>query len=198
MRWDERYSEPGYFYGIAPNDFLAENAADCWSSNAEILCVAEGEGRNAVFLAELGFHVTALDISTVGLRKARRLAAERGVDVHCVVADIREYDLGVERWDGIVSIWCHMREQRRVQFHRSVVSALRPGGTLLLESYSPKQLELETGGPRQAEYLMTLPSASHELAGLELVHAEERFREIREGRHHDGPGAVLQVIARKP
>lgn len=196
--WDQRYSEPGFAYGIEPNDFLAATATRYLPVGGEVLCLAEGEGRNAVYLARQGFRVTGVDSSAVGLTKARALAGEHGVEVATVVADLAEYDLGFARWDGIVSIWCHTPSALRARLHRAVVAALRPGGVFLLEAYTPAQLEHRTGGPPVADMLMTLAAVREELAGLELVLGEEKVREVHEGAYHDGPSAVLQVVARKP
>jgi SAM-dependent methyltransferase len=196
--WDQRYSEPGYAYGTEPNDFLAGHAERYLPPNGEILCLAEGEGRNAVFLAQHGFRVTGVDSSAVGLEKARKLAEQHDVHLRTVVADLGDFDLGVERWDGIISIWCHTPADLRVRLHRSAVAALRPGGVLLLESYTPKQLEYKTGGPPTAALMMTLAAVREELAGLDLLQAEEKLREVHEGKYHDGLSAVLQVVARKP
>jgi len=196
--WNQRYSEPGFAYGTEPNDFLAANAKPHLPPKGEVLCLAEGEGRNAVFLARLGFRVTGVDSSAVGLEKARKLAEQHSVGIETVAADLAEFDLGVERWDGIVSIWCHTPAILRVRLHRAVVAALRPGGVLLLESYTPKQLAYKTGGPPTAELMMTLAAVRAELAGLDFLDAEEKLREVHEGRYHDGMSAVLQVIARKP
>lgn len=196
--WNQRYSEPGFAYGTEPNDFLAANAERYLPPKGEILCLAEGEGRNAVFLAHLGFRVTGVDSSAVGLEKARALAVQHGVELATVVADLGEFDLGAVCWDGIVSIWCHTPPDLRARLHRSVVTALRPGGVLLLESYTPQQLEYKTGGPPTAELMMTLATVREELAGLEFLDAEEKLREVHEGKYHDGMSAVLQVVARKP
>jgi SAM-dependent methyltransferase len=195
--WDQRYSEPGFAYGSEPNDFLAANAERYLPAKGDVLCLAEGEGRNAVFLARLGFRVTGVDGSAVGLAKAKKLAEQNGVEVSTVIADLAEFDLGVEHWDGIVSIWCHTPPALRARLHRAVVAALRPGGVLLLESYTPKQLEYRTGGPPIAELMMTLDAVREELAGLEFLQAEERVRDVHEGKYHDGPSAVLQIVAHK-
>jgi SAM-dependent methyltransferase len=196
--WDQRYSEPDFVYGTEPNDFLAASAERYLPARGEILSLAEGEGRNAVFLAQRGFRVTGVDGSAVGLAKARTLAAERGVDIQTIVADLGDFDLGVEHWDGIVSIWCHTPSALRARLHRSVVAALRPGGVFLLEAYTPEQLTYKTGGPPTADLLMTLAAVREELAGLDFLAAEEKRREVHEGKYHGGLSAVLQVIARKP
>jgi SAM-dependent methyltransferase len=199
--WDQRFSEPGFYYGTAPNDFLAEHAAALWPAGAAVLSLGEGEGRNAVYLAALpglGLRVTGVDGSAVGLRKAQALAAERGVAIETVVADLADFELGHDRWDGILSLWCHTPSALRRRLHRAVVEALAPGGSFLLEAYTPRQLDYRTGGPRDPDLLLTLEAARDELAGLELVVAEEKLREVHEGAHHGGMSAVVQVIARKP
>lgn len=195
--WDRRYGEPGFAYGTEPNDFLAA-AAHHLPTGGDVLCLAEGEGRNAVFLAQRGHRVTGVDMSAVGLDKARQFAAERGVTIDTVVANLADYDLGTARWDGIVSIWCHTPSAVRARLHRAVVAALRPGGVFILEAYTPAQLQYRTGGPGDVDMLMPLAAVRDELAGLDLVVAEEKLREIHEGAYHRGTSAVVQVVARKP
>jgi SAM-dependent methyltransferase len=194
--WDERYGGPDYAYGTEPNDFLVA-AADRLPAG-RVLCLGEGEGRNAVWLAGRGFEVTAVDASAVGLEKARRLAAERGVTVDTVHADLATFTIERDAWDAIVTIFCHLPPALRVDVHRRSVSGLRPGGVLLLEAYTPRQLALGTGGPPVAEMMMDADTLRMELAGLELVHLEELERDIREGAFHAGVGAVVQVLGRKP
>lgn len=196
--WDQRYGQPGFYYGREPNDHLAEQAPKLFAKGAEILSLGEGEGRNAVFLAGLGMKVTAVDGSAVGLQKAQAFAAERGVAIDVVVTDLAHYDLGISRWDGIVSLWCHLPSELRVPLHRAVVQALRPGGVLVLEAYTPKQLEYKTGGPSDADLLLSVERARQELVGLEWVMAEEKLREVTEGAHHNGMSAVVQLVGRKP
>jgi SAM-dependent methyltransferase len=195
--WDERYGSADYFYGTEPNDFLRAHAAEI-PAGGEVLCLGEGEGRNAAFLAGLGLRVTALDQSAVGLAKATRLAAAQGVRVDTVVADLEHYRIEPERWHGIVSIWCHLPSALRPAVHRQIVSGLRPGGVLLLESYTPQQLAFGTGGPRSADLMPTLNELRRDFAELEFLHAEERERVVAEGRGHHGPSAVVQLVARKP
>lgn len=194
--WNQRYGEPGFAYGTEPNDFLKQAHAS-FKPQGRVLCLAEGEGRNAVFLAEQGYDVHAVDLSDVGMDKTARLAEERGVVVHTAVADLGEYDLGTAAWDGIVSVWCHLPPPVRADVHRRVVAALAPGGVLVLEAYTPAQLELKTGGPPVAEMMMTLKALRDELAGLELEHAIELKRHVDEGKYHQGKSAVVQLIARR-
>lgn len=194
--WDERYSAEEYIYGTKPNQFLA-SAADR-IPGGRVLCLAEGEGRNGVFLANRGYDVTAVDASGVGLQKARRLAHARGVEIETIVADLDEFDIGENRWQGIVSIFCHVPPAVRKSLHKKVVAGLKPNGVLILEAYRPRQLEYATGGPPVAELTMTLAELKQELAGLDFQHAMELDRDIVEGRYHTGIGAVVQLIAVKP
>ncbi|HUY84755.1 MAG TPA: class I SAM-dependent methyltransferase [Steroidobacteraceae bacterium] len=194
--WDERYGSAEYYYGTEPNDFLRERAP-LIPVGGEVLCLGEGEGRNAVFLAGLGYRVTALDQSPVGLDKAQRLAAEKAVRIDTVVTDLAHYRIEAGRWAGIVSIWCHLPSALRPGVHRQIVAGLKPGGVLLLESYTPQQLAHGTGGPRSEDLLPTLAELRGDLHGLEFLHAEERERVVAEGRGHHGPSAVVQIVARK-
>lgn len=193
--WDERYSAEEYIYGKTPNDFLLQMSGKLKTGN--VLSLAEGEGRNAVFLACQGFRPTAVDSSKVGLAKAEKLAREFGVTIETVLADLADYRIEEGAWDCIVSISCHVHQDLRERLHRDVVAGLKPGGTFLLEAYTPKQLEFGTGGPRSTEHLMDLETLRVELDGLEFIHGQELVRNVVEGTHHTGPGAVVQVLARK-
>jgi SAM-dependent methyltransferase len=194
--WDERYSAEGYAYGTEANGFLMAKAD--LLPTGRILCLGEGEGRNAVWLAEQGHEVTAVDASAVGLRKARGLAAERGVRITTIHADLAHFEIEPEVWDGIVSIFCHLPAPLRAEVHRRCVAGLRPGGIMLLEAYTPDQVGRGTGGPPTAALMMDAETLRRELAGLELLELEEGEREIHEGAFHNGTGAVVQLVARKP
>lgn len=194
--WDERYQGEEYVYGTVPNDFLRSQVGNVPAGR--VLCLAEGEGRNAVFLAEQGFSVTAVDQSSVGLAKAERLAAERGVEIETVVADLADFLIEPDAWDGIVSIFAHMPASARAHIHRQVVRGLRSGGALVLEAYRPEQLQYKTGGPPVVDMMMDLNGLRTELSGLEFEFAAETVRDVQEGPLHHGPGAVVEVLARKP
>ncbi len=195
--WDERYGTSGFFYGTEPNDFLRENLAAIPAGGA-VLSLGEGEGRNAVFLAGRGYRVVALDQSVKGLEKARRLAADKGVAIDTVIADLDGYRIEPAAWDGIVSIWCHLPSALRAAVHRQAVAGLRPGGAFLLEAYTPHQLGRGTGGPKSADLLPTLAQLRGELAGLQFVHALESERIVKEGCGHTGSSATVQVVAVRP
>jgi SAM-dependent methyltransferase len=194
--FDQRYGTDEYWYGTLPNDFLKEHVA-ALPPRGRVLCLGEGEGRNAVFLAAQGFEVVALDASAVGLAKAERLAGERSVAITTLCTDLADFALGSDAWDGIVSIWCHLAPSLRTRVYRDAALALRPGGAFLLEAYTPAQLELKTGGPRSVELLPTLVALREELVGLEFELAIERERDVHEGRGHGGRSAVVQLIARR-
>ena len=194
--WDERYAEDDYVYGTEPNDFLRAAVANVPRGRA--LCLAEGEGRNAVFLAQQGFDVLAVDSSAVGLQKAQRLAEDREVQIETLVADLADYAIEPDSWDLIVSIFCHLPPDVRRRLHAEVVAGLRPGGVFILEAYTPAQLEWGTGGPPTAELMMKREALTEELEGLEFEEAVERERDVIEGRFHTGRGAVVQVLAHKP
>lgn len=194
--WDEKYSAEHYIYGKEPNRFLAEHVAEL--PPGDVLCLAEGEGRNAVYLAGLGFNVTAIDRSQVGMDKARRLAAEKSVEIHTICADLADYDLGTARWDGIVSIFGHVPPTVRHKVYAKLHQALKPGGILLLEAYTPDQLGRGTGGPRSADLLLTADILRAEIPGLDFLRLEELEREVIEGTGHTGLSSVVQLVARKP
>jgi len=194
--WNERYSAPGFAYGTEPNEFLVEQAAHI--PRGRILELAAGEGRNGVWLAQQGYEVLCVDGSEVGLKKAAQLAGERGVHIQTVTADLAAYAIEREAFDGIVSIWCHLPVALRQSVHAGCVQGLKPGGVLVLEAYTPAQVALGTGGPNDPRLCMTLAALREELEGLRFEVALEREREVREGQHHQGRSAVVQLVARKP
>lgn len=194
--WDERYADSDYAYGTSPNDFLVEQAD--YLPEGPVLCLAEGEGRNAVWLAERGHAVTAMDASAVGLEKAHRLAAERGVRIETRCSDLAHFEIEPNAWSAIISIFAHVPPDLRRAVHRRVVEGLRPGGVLILEAYTPEQLRFGTGGPPVAELTMTLAALEDELSGLVFEVAREQEREVLEGRYHHGRGHVVQIVGRKP
>lgn len=194
--WDERYAQEGWAFGTEPNEFLREQAHRI--PEGRVLCLGEGEGRNSVYLAELGYEVVGVDRSQVGLDKAQALARERGVFVETVVSSIEDFDLREEEWQGIVSIFFHLPPELRRRVHRAVVQGLSPGGVLILEAYTPRQAGRGTGGPSDPGRLMTLGLLDAELEGLETVVSREAERDVMEGWMHRGPGSVVQFVGVRP
>lgn len=193
--WDERYSADEYAYGTAPNKFLEQNFSSI--PKGKVLSIAEGEGRNAVFLARHGYTVTAVDSSIVGLKKAEKLASENKVQIECIHADLAEFDFGENKWEGIVSIFCPLPSELRKEIYKKVISSLKPGGVFLLEAYTPDQIKHGTGGGSNPDTMQSKNSLSTELAGLKFKHLTELERDVVEGIYHTGLGAVVQMIAEK-
>jgi SAM-dependent methyltransferase len=194
--WDQRYRESGFAYGTEPNDFLVASLP-LFKAGSDVLCLAEGEGRNGVYLAQHGHQVTAVDSSAVGLEKAQQLSRSRGVTLQTVQSDLANFTIDPAGYDAIVSIFCHLPGPLREDLHRRVLEGLRPGGLYVLEGYAKRQLELGTGGPQKKELLLDLEELKDELAGLHLTHSAELEREIHEGSYHNGIGAVIQIVGVK-
>lgn len=195
-KWDQRYSEPGYAYGTDPNDFLAASLQHL-PAGGSVLCLCEGEGRNSVFLTRNGFQVTTVDSSPVAVTKTQALAEKHGVHVDTVEADLAEFTFEPNRYDAVISIFCHLLPPLRRKVHGLIVKSLRENGVFLLEGYTPQQLKRGTGGPPLEELLMNLDTLQEELSGLEIIHGIELERDVREGRLHTGIGAVVQIIGKK-
>ena len=197
--WNKRYNEAEYVFGTEPNDFLRDEFSKI-PIGGSVLCLAEGEGRNAVFLAEQGYQVTAIDLSDVGLNKALQLARDRGVDIITQVADLADYEFGEAQWDGIVAIWAHLPKAVRQHVHAQIAPALKPNGVFILEAYTEQQLNMNAvGGPpaTQKERFGSLAVLRSELAELEEITGIEKQRMISEGKRHQGLSAVVQFIAKK-
>jgi SAM-dependent methyltransferase len=193
--WNSRYANPDYIYGTEPNSFLAEHA-DLLEGPG--LSLSEGEGRNAVFLASRGLDMLGVDISAIGLEKARKLAASRGLSIRTAVADLATYEPAADHYGTVISISAHLPSAIRSRLYPLIERALKPGGVLLLESYSVNQLARDTGGPRDADLLMTTDKVRHEFPHLEPVLLREVDRKVVEGTHHTGLASVIQFIGRRP
>src|SRR5690606_16707944 len=153
--WNERYGESEFVYGREPNDYLKAKACEI-PPVSNVLCLAEGEGRNAVYLASLGHKVTAVDQSSVGLAKARDLAVQQGVEIEPSCCDLENFDFGKNKWGAIVAIWAHTPSKLRQRLHHKVQESLIRGGLFILEAYTPKQLEYQTGGPKDIDMLLSV------------------------------------------
>lgn len=196
--WNDRFDTPHYVFGTAPNAFLASQAARLqpgWSA----LAVADGEGRNGVWLAEQGLTVHAVDVSPIALEKARRLAAFRGVTIATEEVDLLQWSFPVDTYDVVVGIFFQFAPPpERDRIIEGIRRAVKPGGLVMLEGYTPRQLAYRTGGPQNPAQLWTAELLAEWFAGweIELLAEEERF--LNEGTHHVGMSAVVDLVARRP
>ena len=193
--WGERYSSEVYAYGTKPNDFLKENFN--YIPKGKLLSLAEGEGRNAIFLAKQGYSVTAVDASLAGIDKGKKLAKDNGVEIEFIHADIVEYDLGENRWDGIISIFFPLPSLLRKTLYKEVERGLKKNGVFLLEAYTPEQVKFDTGGGNNVDTMQSKKQLAYELEGLYFDYLVELERNVVEGIYHTGVGSVVQAIATK-
>lgn len=198
MTWDARYDRPDYLFGTEPAAFLRRTASRVPPAS-RVLAVADGEGRNSVFLAARGHHVTAMDASGVALAKARRLAEARGVTVDFRAANILEWDWTAEPFDALAAIFIQfLGPDERARVFAGFAQALRPGGLLLLHGYAPRQVDYATGGPPHRENMYTLPLLLESFAGWDILEASDYDAEIAEGVGHHGLSGLIDFVARKP
>ncbi|HRA78684.1 MAG TPA: class I SAM-dependent methyltransferase [Burkholderiaceae bacterium] len=195
--WNARYAAPEFVYGTEPNDFLRQ-CLDRLPRGQPVLCLADGEGRNGLWLARQGFEVTSVDVADEGLRKARALAREAGVSIRAVGADLATWNPGLECWGAIVSIFVHLPPRVRRDLHGRCVRALAPGGVFVYEGYGEQQLRYGTGGPKEPELLPQLDELLADFEGCVVEHRFTGVRAVHEGPFHHGDGHVNQFVARKP
>ena len=198
--WDGRYAGTDYAYGEAPNAFFA-SLAGTFLPGQRVLVPGDGEGRNGVFLAERGLVVETLDLSAEGVAKARRLADARGVRVDARQADVLRWDWPVAAYDVIALLYLHLVEAERRLVHARALAALKPGGRIVLEAFTPLQLERQQagarGGPRDAALLYPPEDLRADFADAEIELLEEVESDLREGTLHVGPSAVVRMVARR-
>ena len=196
--WNARYQIEDYLFGVEPNELLVAEAHRL-TPHQRVLCVADGEGRNSVWMARQGLDVEAFDISEVAVGKARRLAAEHGahVDFHC--ASVAGFDWQIDRYDAVAAIFIQFLtpSERRLLFDQ-IFRALHPGGLLLLEGYRVEQLAYGTGGPSVPEQLYREEQLRDELRAFEILELRSEDREVQEGSSHRGMSALIEVVARRP
>lgn len=198
IMWDERFSGDEYFYGTEPAGFVA---AQAWrlAQGAHVLSVAEGEGRNAVWLAAQGLCVHALDGSAPALVKAQKLAAMRGVTITTERADLGRFIWPIGAYDAVFGVFIQFAPPAmRAAMFRGMAQALKPGGLLFLHAFSVRQLANASGGPKVAEQLWTLDLLRESFAGWEVRHQGDYDAVLSEGPGHSGPAALIDFIARKP
>lgn len=197
-RWNTRYDTSEYVFGTAPNAFLAAQAQHL-RAGMRALAVADGEGRNGVWLAQQGLDVLSVDASENGLDKARRLATSRGVDITTELADLGDWEWGHACFDVVVAIFIQFAGPAlRDAMFTGMQQALKPGGLLILQGYRPEQLVHATGGPKQVENLYTESLLREAFSGMEVLHLSSHDDVLDEGEGHRGMSALIDLVARKP
>lgn len=195
--WDERYSGDEYFYGTEPNAFLVSQQA-LLKLGMKCLAVADGEGRNGVWLAGQGLDVLSVDASPVAQAKAQRLAQQRSVQMRFAQVDMLTWDGAGETFDVVVGIFIQfVGPAQRAQQFANLKRFLKPGGLLLLQGYTPRQLDYKTGGPSQLENLYTEAMLREAFADMDIVHIAEHDSIIHEGNGHNGMSALIDLVVRK-
>jgi cyclopropane fatty-acyl-phospholipid synthase-like methyltransferase len=195
--WDERYASAEYFFGTEPNEFLVSQQ-HFLKPGMSCLAVADGEGRNGVWLAQQGLRVLSVEASAVALEKAKKLAQQRGVNVEFEQADLANWPWGENRFDVVAAIFIQFAPPAlREQMFAGIKRCLKPGGLLLLQGYTPRQLEYKTGGPSLAENMYTEKLLRNAFEDMEILHLSEHDELISEGAGHSGMSALIDLAARK-
>jgi len=193
--WNNRYASDNYVYGIEPNSFLKEQLLKL--NKGKILFPAEGEGRNAVFAAKLGFNAVAFDMSEEARKKAMKLARNENVTIKYNHSDFEAIDFPENHFDFIALIYAHFPDEKRQGYHRQLVNFLKPGGKILLEGFSIEQLQYNSGGPQNKAMLFTKNVLLNDFQSLNEIDIESGIINLQEGEHHKGEAAVIRMTGIK-
>jgi len=199
-KWNARYSEDAYAYGRVPNLFFKDQLGKLEVGN--ILLGAEGEGRNAVYAATLGWTVSAFDISEAGKAKAMKLAEENNVSIDYQIGELADLSYPYARFDAIALIYAHFPPNLKSKNHRILDTLLRPGGTVIFEAFGKNHLEYrrqneKVGGPADLEFLFSVDELKTDFKNYDIELLEEREIELNEGKYHNGKGSVVRFLGRK-
>ncbi len=193
--WNQRYAEQEYAYGETPNVFFQEQLPAC--QPGKLLLPAEGEGRNAVFAARMGWEVEAFDQSESGQAKALQLADRYGVKITYQVVSLEAVEFPENHFDAIGLIYAHFPAEKRKNYHQKLISFLKPGGYLFLEGFNPLQINYQSGGPRDSAMLFSPEALLEDFSGMNIELLQEIEVVLQEGLYHVGPAAVIRLIAKK-
>lgn len=195
--WDRRYADTGYIFGTEPNVFLASQV-ELFRPGMRVLDVACGEGRNSVWLARQGCAVTGFDISPLALEKAARLAQNHSADIRFEQADIRSWEWDATAYDAVVCIFIQFAApEDRARLFQGFRTALKAGGLVVMQGYTPEQVVLGTGGPPDRSHMYTRPMLEAAFTGFDIVHLREHEAVLAEGTKHVGRSALIDFVARK-
>ena len=197
--WNSRFDSEEFIFGTEANEYLKEKSQEYFHRFDRVLCVADGEGRNSVWLASQGMDVVAFDFSEVALKKAHELAKQSGVAVQYSLADADGWNWEPDQYDGVVAIFVQFADpQMRSRLFKNIVRTLKSGGVLVLLGYTPKQLEYKTGGPSLIEHLYTEQMLLEEFSSMHILELESWEGLLNEGLRHSGMSALLGMVVRKP
>lgn len=195
--WDERFNSAEFIYGTEPNEFVKEYFENNKSLNQKVLFVCEGEGRNSVYTAKLGHDVHAFDSSVVGRQKALDLANKNNVNLNYIISDAREINYDKDYFDKIFLIYAHFPPEFRESVHRNLVKYLKKDGEIIIEAFNPKQLNYNSGGPKNIDILYTESILKSDFIDLEIISLKEENVELNEGEYHKGKAEIIRFIGKK-
>ncbi|MGV0963235.1 MAG: class I SAM-dependent methyltransferase [Polynucleobacter sp.] len=196
--WNERFDKEEFIFGKEPNEFLVQKTAQYLKPNNSVLCIADGEGRNGVWLAKQGMRVTGFDVSDIALAKAKQFANENQASIQYSLCDTDGFDWQENAYDAVIGIFIQFADpEMRARIFKQVHQTLKPGGLFILQGYTPKQLEYKTGGPSLIEHLYTEEMMRELSQGFEILDLECYEKELSEGPRHTGMSALLGMVAKK-
>lgn len=193
LMWDERFSQVEPVYGEEPNTYLRAQVARL-KPNSKVFVPGDGYGRNGLWLARQGFQVHTVDLSPIGVERARKAAETTGVKMIAEQADLSAWNWPENEFDAVAAIYLHLPPGARTKLHEKMFRALRSGGILILEAFTPAQLQHSSGGPKQLDLLYTAEMLREDFAAADVLELEEREIHLDEGRMHRGPAAVVRAV----
>ncbi|HBK44049.1 MULTISPECIES: class I SAM-dependent methyltransferase [unclassified Polynucleobacter] len=196
--WNQRFDKEEFIFGKEPNEYLVEQASQYLKPNSSILCIADGEGRNGIWLAKQGMYVTGFDVSDIALAKANQFAKDNQVNIQYSLCDTDGFNWQTNSYDAIIAIFIQFADpEMRARIFQQVHQALKPGGIFILQGYTPKQLEYKTGGPSLIEHLYTEEMIRELSQEFEILDLQCYEKELSEGARHTGMSALLGMVAKK-
>ena len=193
--WNKRFGKEDYFYGTEPNAFVKEQLLKL--KPGKILFLAEGEGRNSVYAAKLGWDVDAVDFSISGKEKAEQLAVENSVKINYQISDLNEFVFKENYYDVIVNNFFHTFEDSRISIHNKVKSSLKAGGKYILEAFAKDQIKRNTGGPKNLDLLYSLEEINNDFQDFDFIHFRKEETKLHEGSGHEGFAIVIRFVGEK-